>query len=433
MVTQPIHQQEATPLRRGEPRWRIVACFLLMLASIQLIMGPKLRLSQWGIAADSNAAVMEASAWMQGRLDLPDQGPDPAHRRMHDTAYFNGKVYNVFPPLMAFLTVLLAPIHHALLGRTDIWLPTTHLLTLFWPIPIVGFLVFRKQVGDSAWAALLTVGWMGGTALLPNLAATGTGLLGQVNHVASQVGLLILAADVLGRKRIWPALIGLAIAVWSRQMAMLYAIPLLWIAYRQRKLGLCFAGLSVIVLPLLILNHLKFGNPLDFGYPYIYVNRDHEELARKCRESGLFSLRFFPENFYYMHLAPPRVDEVSLTRIHVNPAHLHGTSIWITSPILVYVLVSWRRWMAEPERQVLMLGTFLVMFGVLCYHGTGFIQAGYSRFALDFIPVWLVAIAPMTTGRWRSWVTIACIAWSLLYFQTITPNQAILTNLSGVG
>ena len=465
------------PTAPTELRWRTLLCFLLMLAAIQLIMGPKIHLSQWNARADENAGVLEGVAWMQGRLDLPDQGPDPAHTRMHDTAYLDGKVYNVFPPLVGFLTVILAPLHRLMLDRADLWLQTPMVLLVFWPIPIAGFVVFRRQTGDAAWAALLTVGWMGGTALLPELSDAGRGQLAQMNHVLSQFGLLIVAADLLGRQRIWPALIGLTIAVWTRQMTCLYALPLLYVAWQRKRLLPCIAGLVVIAAPLLTLNYLKFGSPLDFGYRHIYVNRDGEPLAERCNAHGTFSPRFIPDNFYYMHLAPPEVQEITTTRVHVVAPNLHGVSIWITTPLLFFVLIDARRWLAagasnevgaripqrappirathvskwsprdivararflfrtyisenpfphafDPRRRLLMLATLPVMLGLLCYHGTGFIQPGWNRFALDFLPIWLAVIAPWTRGGWRTWFTLGCIAWSLLYFQTLTPNVAL--------
>lgn len=428
-----MNATEESSLSAGgrEPRWKTVLCFLLLLAAIQLVLGPKIRLSQWAASAEYNAGIREAVAWMDGRLDLPDQGPDPSRDRMHDTAYYNGKVYNVFPPLVGFLTVLLSPLHKLLLDRADLWLRTPHLLLFFWPLSITGFLVFRRQVGDSAWAALLTLGWMGGTAVLPNLAYAGEGQLAQMYHVASQVGLLILSADLIGRQRVWPGLLGLLIATWSRQMTFLYALPLLWVARRRGRLGLCVAGLGFIAAPLLVLNHLKFGNPLDFGYRHIYVNREAEELARKCTTYGTFSHRFIPENFYYMHLAPPVLEEVSFSHINIKPKNLLGTSIWLTTPLLLYVLVGIRAWWSDPKRRLLMLSTLPVMLGLLCYHGTGFIQAGWNRFALDYLPIWLVVIAPLTRGGMRSWLTVCCIAWSLLYFQAIVPNAALLARPHG--
>src|SRR5437867_495819 len=84
----------ALPARSAEPRWRIYVCFFLMLAAIQITIGPKVQLSQWTIDARQNAGIAEGEAWLHGRLDLPATR-DTAHDRPHDTAYFNGKIYNV--------------------------------------------------------------------------------------------------------------------------------------------------------------------------------------------------------------------------------------------------------------------------------------------------------------------------------------------------
>jgi len=386
-----------------------------MLAAIQLALGPVLQLSQWGLSADIDAGAAEGVAWLNYRLDIPHPGRDPAHDRMHDTAFFNRKVYNVFPPLVPLLTVILAPLHRLLAMPDGTWVPFIEELFVFWPLPIVGFLVFRRQCGDSAWAAFLTVAWMGGTALLPNLEYTRHGYLGPMNHVLSQTGLLILAADLLGRQRIWPALIGLFIAVWTRQMTILYALPLCWVAWRRSRLLVCLAGLTLIVMPILALNWLKFGSVSEFGYQYIYVNRD-DVLAQRARR-GLFSPVFFFENLWFMHAELPNF-EPGLTHMRVA-ASGDGASIWFTSPMLLYVLVDARRWWRDARRRLLMLSTLPVMLGLLFYHTTGFMQIGYNRFALDFIPIWLVIVAPFTRGGWRTWFSLGAAAWSLLYFQAV--------------
>lgn len=444
---------------QGEPRWRAVGCFLLMMAAIQLMLGPKIRLSQWEMLADKNAGVAEGVAWLHGRLDLPpivhgtldwkypplpaDAG-NPAYR-LHDTAYYppTGKLYNVFPPMVSILTVLLSPLHRLMLGgRADLWLQTPYVSLVFWPLPIVGFIVFRRRTGDSAWAALLTVAWMGGTAVLPALAQARHGWLGGIDHVISQVGLLILAADILGKQRIWPGLIGLFISTYTRQMTFLYGIPLLWIALRDTRSGalprwnvrrflLCGGGLTVIAAPLLILNTLKFGHPLDFGYAYIYVDRETEPMGRRCVEHGTFSTDFIPENLYYMHLALPRIDEISAAGVQVSEDNPNSTSLWITTPLAVWVLLSAGLWWREPQSRILMLGSLLVMAGLVCYHSPGFLAPGYCRFALDFLPIWLLVVAPFTRGRWRTWLTLGCVAWSLLYFQAIVrDDSAVLKTAS---
>jgi hypothetical protein len=386
-----------------------------MLVAIQLLLGPTIQLSQWGLSAEIDAGVAEGVAWLNRQLDIPYSGRDPAHDRMHDTAYYNGKVYNVFPPLVPLLTVALAPLHRLLGMPPGMWLPFIEEALVFWPLPVVGFLVFRRQCDDSAWAAVLTVAWMGGTALLPNLEYTRHGYLGPMNHVLSQVGLLIFAADLLGRQRIWPSLFGLFIAVWTRQMTCLYAVPLLYVAWQRRRLPLCLLGLVAIAAPLLALNWLKFGNVAEFGYRYIYVNRN-DAMAQRASH-GIFSSVFFTENLWYMHAELPTF-EPGLTNVRIA-ASGDGASIWFTSPILLYVLIDGRRWWRDPKRRLLMLSTLPVMLGLLFYHTTGFMQIGYNRFALDFIPIWLVVIAPYSRGGWRTWFSMSAMAWSLLYFQSV--------------
>jgi len=444
----PASQPQGGPV---ESRWRMLGCFLLMLAAMQLTIGPKLLLSQWELLADQDAGVAEGEAWLKGRLDLPpfiggaldwdypslvlragENAGDPSHR-LHDTAFFTptGKIYNVFPPLVSILTVLLSPLHRLLLGdQVHMWLQTSFLLLVFWPLPIVGFLVFRRRTGDSAWAALLTLAWMGGTAVLPTLAQARHGYLGGVDHVLSQVGLLILAADLLGKQRIWPGLIGLLISTYTRQMTFLYGIPLLWIALRDVRSGglprwnvrrflFCGAGLAVIAAPLLSLNYLKFGNPLDFGYSYIYEGREDEPMGRRFREHGTFSTHFIKENLYYMHAAPPRIGEITAAGVQISDDNPHSTSLWITTPLAFWVLLSVGSWWRELNCRLLMMGSLLVMAGLVCYHSPGYWAAGYCRFALDFLPIWLLVAAPFTRGGWRTWMTLGCVAWSLLYFQAV--------------
>ncbi len=417
-----------------------LACFLLMLAAIQLVAGPKIGLSQWGVSADSNAGLAEGHAWLRGRLDIPPvmrgaldwdyptvDVTDPANR-LHDTAAFEGKCYNVFPPLMSALTVALAPLHRLLLVPEGMWLTQPMVLLLFWPLPIVGFLVFRRRLGHPVWAAVLTVAWMGGTALLPSLHATGTGMLGSIDHAVSQVGLLLIAADLLGRRRIWPSLIGLAIATYTRQMTFLYGGVLLWAAWQRgggRRLAMCLVGLGLIAAPLLTLNTLKFGNPLDFGYRHIYVGLENDGyMGQRCTTHGTFSARYIPDNLYYMHVAPPRIGDVSLAGVNLTDANQNGTSLWITTPLAIWVFLAAGVWWRDGKSRVLMLGTLPIMLGLLCYHSPGYIEHGYSRFALDFLPIWLVVVAPCTRGGWRTWFTLGCAAWSLLYFQAIVPDAA---------
>lgn len=415
-----------------DSRAAAIGCLLLLAIALQVAVGHRIRLSQWQLDADHNAAVAEAVAWLNGRLDLPVKGPNPADpdQRSWDTACFKDPVtgqlksFNVFPPLMTFLTVALHPIHHHLFGLPEgIWSPWTFVWLIYWPLPIVAFMVLRRRVGNSAWAALLAFALIAGTAVLPNLDAAGRGLLGQLNHVLSQVGLLILADDLLGKRRLWPALIGLAIATWSRQMTFLYGLPILYFAWRDGRLpraALCALGLAAIAAPLLVLNQLKFGNAFDFGYQYIYVGREEGAVAQRCLQHGVFSPRFIPENAWFMHVEPPRIAELSPIVIRLAESNEYGTSLWLTSPLAFFVLLAAPKWWHERPARILLLATLPIMVGLLCYHSPGWVSQGYSRFALDYLPVWLVAIAPWTRGKWQTPLTLACIAWSCWYFESLT-------------
>lgn len=422
-------------------RWQPWVCLALLLAAIQLVAGPKICLSQWEATADSNAGIAEGEAWLRGRLDLPpvvnghldwsypDSGENPENpaRRLHDTAFVatRDRIYNVFPPLAAIATVIMTPLHRVLGFPEGFWPAASLVYLIYLPLVVTGFVVFNRRVGDPAWTAVLTLGWICGSAVLPNLHAAQGGQLAQIYHVVSQVGLLILADDVLGKQRIWPGLIGLLISTYARQLTCLYGVVLLWAAWRRhgpRAAAWCAAGLAAIAAPLCTLNYLKFGNPLDFGYRYIYVGRETEEMAVNCLAHGAFSPHFITPNAYYLHVAPPRIVDISMTGLNIQEDNPYGTSFWITTPMAIWVLVSVRQWWRRREARWLMLGTLPVMLGLLCYHSPGYLELGYNRFALDFLPIWLLVAAPFTHGGRRTWISAALITWSLLYFQSIVPN-----------
>lgn len=411
------------------PRARTLICAALALAAVQLVAGPKLQLSQWQLTAEKNVGVVEGLAWLDGRIDLPLPVADPLHHRPNDTALIGGRIYNVFPPLFGLLTVTLLPLNRFFFGCDDYWLPILYVAVVFGSLFTAAFLAFRARVADAAWAGLLSVGLVAGSAVLPNLYLARHEFLGGTYHVTATTGLLLLAGDLLGRQRIWPGLIGLLVAFWSRPLTIFFALPLAWVAWRRGRRAMFAVGMALVVLPPAALNYAKFGSPAPTGYRAIYVGREHEPVARRCDEFGLFNPRFawqavgdLPHsNLYYMHLALPQIN-VSSTSIDFVP-DWHGVNIWFTTPLLLFVLLDLRRWWAERPARFLMLASLPIMAALLCYHDPGFIQFGYYRYALDFIPVWLLVIAPGTRGGRRAWFASLCIAWSLLYFQSVTPNQ----------
>lgn len=429
-VQHPTHPLPSL-LNPGDSTARALACFLLLVFAIQIALNPAIKTSQWGLTAKDNSGVAEGVAWLNGRLNIDPDCTDPADpkARPWDTACHRDpadgklKVYSVLPPLVALLTVALKPVHDILAEAAPegTWSPWTMVWLMFWPMVLMSFIALRTRLRESPWSAFLAFGLIGGTAILPELVETGRGMFGQMNHILSQTGLLLILWDLFGKRRIWPALIGLLIAGYTRQLTFLYAPMILWAAWiRWRAKGLVISalGVAVVAAPLLVLNYLKFQNPLDFGYKHIYVNRD-DEVAVKCNTEGVFSTKFIPENAYFFFAAPFEVRESSPISLRFEEGNQQSTSLWLTCPLFLLIFVTVGKWWREPLARGLMLCTLPIIFGHLCYHSPGWQASGFNRFALDYLPVWLVVIAPWTRQGWKTWFTLFATAWSVWYLLNL--------------
>lgn len=425
----------SSPSAYREPSWRIVLVFLLLVVGLQAIGGPLVRLSEWKLRGDpagGSLPVLEALAWHDGRFDLATTGPAPLHSRPTDTAYRDGRVYNVFPPLLSFLSYAALSAQawqgQAFSESAAIYSPW-YVAVVMLPVLLVGFWAFRQVTGRSEWAAVLTGYWILGTPILIMLVASRTGLANYTNHALSNVGLLLIAGDMLGRRRLWPACLGLLIAVWTRQLTVFYSVAMVLIVWRvslHRKRDLALIGLVVFVAlgTLGMLNYLKFGHPLDSGYASIYAGRDGIIAQRAVEHGHTFDVRFVARNFWWMNLALP---ELSIQEPQLQLRLLgdgDGASFWLGSPLLLLVFWDARRWWRDGVRRSLMIASFLVIPVLLCYHTTGAAQAGFFRFSLDFMPIWLMVLAPYTAGGRRAWFALACLGWSVLYFQLICLNYS---------
>ncbi len=460
---------------KGSGSWILpaTAWLIAVLVILELANGLGAVWFRWEVTSTRNPAILEGLAWHHDRLSLPV--------RLWDTAYVaqSDKIYNVFPPLQSIISYCATALTHW--GPEPPHFEVMHILPLLlfgFPLPIVGYLVFYRRAGGEIadrgyamtnlqppifnrqffWAAVLLLGWLGGTAVAPCIQEARHGGVHHINHLLSQIGLLLLAGELLGRRRIWVAVIGLLIACWSRQMTGLYGLALLAVAWqaetpqgqkaekpkclegetrvghefdfrkssrvglltgvpgRARRMGVAVIGLAVIVAVPMGLCWAKFGNPLETGYELIYVGRDHQ-LAEDARAYGLFSPRFVARNAYYMNVAIPW-GTTEDGGIGWKPSE-HGAGIWLTTPLLALVLLGAGSWWREPPARALMLCTVPIIVILLLYHGTGRLQYGYWRFGLDFIPVWLVVGGRWLTTGWRRYATLGCVAWSVAYFALL--------------
>jgi hypothetical protein len=431
-VNKPTEDHIPQVLKR-EGKASVCACLALLLIALYLTTGPKIRLSQWQVTPAGNVALEEALAWKQGRLSLS--------RDYYEDAEVDGKHYNAVGLAFVIMSVIGTSLTEWAGGAPGTFAPLLYVSMVALPLPFVAFWAFRSVVRSSAWAAVFSFYLIAGTSLLPALILCGGGTIYRLNHVLAVVGLLVFSTDLLGRRRVWPAILGLTLAVWSRQMTCLYALPLLWFVWRdigqsgtpadeqsspapssagkwpRRRLILTILTLVFIAAVPMTLNTLKFGSPFESGYRLLYAGRI-DTIAQQAHR------HFFGPGNIRMHaiamnLAFPSWD-VRGGSLYAVTSEINGGSIWLTSPLLLGVFVTARSWWRDRCRRVLMLSTIPVIAGLMCYHTTGALHAGYYRYSLDFIPIWLLVIAPHTGGRRGMLWTLACLAYSTLYFNVLS-------------
>lgn len=363
-----------------------------------------------------NVQIAEAAAWGSGRLDLPE--------RTWDTALKDGRVFNCFPPMFTFVAAALWPLFHGVPHPFVVF-------ALALPVPLLAFVLMRGRTGSAWWGAVLTIGFVCGTSMWPVLDKTVRGASPYfVNHTLATIGLLIALNDAFARRRVWPAAIGLTIAALSRQLTLVYALPLLWCAWRSgERAGTTRAavarvlpiGLSVALVAVTTgaLNRLKFGSALDFGYRYLYVDRPDDPIARDAAAHGLFSWRFVPRNMYHANLGFPEVHRIEVAgeeQTLLRPSRM-GTGIWWTTPLLLWLFVGFRRMLADPDERAWLIAAAAVYLVLLFYHNTGYDQRGFNRFSLDYLPVMFTLIAPRCTEGKGRWVSLVMVVWSVVYFR----------------
>ncbi|MEE9295088.1 MAG: hypothetical protein V3W34_09050, partial [Phycisphaerae bacterium] len=201
-----------------------------------------------------------------------------------------------------------------------------------------------------------------------------------------------------------------------------YAAPFLWGLRRggAYSSGVSHSGGLAVVLLLvacpLVLNTLKFNNPLEAGYVYIYAERTGV-LAQAVHEFGVFSARFVPGNLYSMNFGWPRF-ETKRGKWRWIP-DTGCTGLWWTTPLLLYAFVDARRIWQTRENRWLLLSVGVIFVALMMYHNNGWTQRGYNRFSLDFLLPLMAMIAPFAMEGRRRWLTIILCIWSVCYFRVI--------------
>lgn len=423
------------PLEPKTVNGRDLLAIAVVYLAFALLIAPRMPYDAFNVspkfeALGQNIALAETMAWRNGQLALAED--------FYEDSEFNGKTYSVVGLAFTIVSVPITWIADTI-GCEEHFPRPIYYLMMTMPIPIVGYWAIRQFVTTRVWATLLTIGFLCGTPMGPEIASSKSGNVYDINHVFAVTGVFIFAADLLGRRRIWPAAIGLILACWSRQMTCLYAVPLILIAWRtaQAKPGLpgdtttsesttsrfrirpvliALIGVGVAGTIPLLLNYLKFGNPLDTGYVYLYHDRT-DPIAERAR-SALFGFQYLKLHLEAMHYDYPRWC-FRHGQFHIDLVEMNGGSLWMTTPLTIAIFTTARHWWRDPTRRILVLGTLPVIVGLHLYHTTGG-PRGMYRYALDFLPIWWLVFAPYTQlSPPAKRLTATAIVYSILYYQVL--------------
>jgi len=240
--------------------------------------------------------------------------------------------------------------------------------------------------------------------------------------------LLVFAtiAETIGKRRPWILGVLFALILAARVSAALGALWCIGEILRdrgdwQRKLKSVLAiAVPVLVVAGLLMayNHARFDHAFDQGYAEQIIPPH----AAAGRALGIFSMQHLPGNLYNLLLAAPipvRRDNVSIALtfpyVVANP---WGMSLWVTSPLFLYLLGLRHR---DDTSVLLLLTTLVIAVPILLYYGVGFRQFGY-RYSLDFLPFLYYLLlrnyrqqrGDLTVGFKA--VVLLCAMWNLYLF-----------------
>lgn len=350
-----------------------------------------------------NLNVLQADAWLHGRMDIP--------LGSEDASVYGGKAWVPFPP---FPSVVVLPFV-AVLGpeRVPMRLLSTLLALLAgWSLLRVlrrlelaptdqGWMLAAFLLGTGLWSCAL---WSSGVWFFA--------------HVVAATCLLLAVAESLGKGR--AALVGLFAggAFLSRQLAvysLLFLVAVLWRRAaeggRRRQVlqvGTALAAFGVCALVYLAYNAARFGNPFDTGYAYIPLDG---HLQARVERYGLFHAAYVPFNFIHMFLEGPHFNFQPPRLLRPWDVNGFGTSLTVASPFVFLALAARDGGGLVPVRAA-WATVGLAATHMLFYYNNGWIQLNAHRFTLDFLPVLMVLVAlgvkQRPEGRWKP-----LVAWAV--------------------
>lgn len=379
------------------PRYWLLISALVLLACA-LAAGFAMRMLSEEAGTNSYAVLVDS--WLDGQLhsDTCFDG---------DCATFEGKTYVIFPPAPAAVALPFV----ALSGQgADFkhFMPISMALLL-----AIGFIwsrLFAAAGPDQTRTLILLLALVFATPLY-FVALRGD----RVWFFAQLVGFFFVSMALwatIERRNAWLAGFMIGMAFLSRQMSILYA-PLLFALMlnddepllrinkerivRALKLGLPILGAVGVYC---LYNYVRFGAPLDTGYGYIAADvlpGEENVITLRISELGLFAQEYFLFNVVHMFFQGLHIDFGGTYTTKIMGVDSFGTSILAASPFLLLLAFVQRH-------RITFIGvaTAAAICGItLFYHSNGFSQYNVQRYALDWLPIAMLLLAPTVRSEWR--------------------------------
>jgi hypothetical protein len=333
-----------------------------------------------------------------------------------DCASFAGKTYIVFPPFPALFAMPLVWLNGtgtAGFGALSIALWAGSLL--------VWDRLFRHLAVEAAsrlWL-LLAIGFAS-PLFYVTIRADGVWFFAQ--SVAFFFVTLALH-EALIRRSLATAGLALGAALLSRQFSVFYAplLLLLWMRPHEpvfaitRERVVAAAKLAIPILAALACyfayNYWRFGDPLETGYHYItFEGRGGDSTLRsRVDQHGLWSGAYVVYNLFYFFFQGFHAEFASPQKIALTGLDPGGSSFLAASPWLLLAFF------AKRDLRTFLAAAMMVGFTamLLFYHSNGFSQYNAQRYALDWLPAVLIAMAPALTVHRLEWFRLM-VAWGIV-------------------
>ena len=319
-----------------------------------------------------NSYVLQACAWLDGRLDL-GQNYD-----WLELAVVNGKYYVSFPPFPSY----------ALLPFAAIFRQATPDNAIAWAVTLLGVLyavrlyeLIRRDGRADFWVLFLYLGtgylFISMNAYVWFIAQTMCFTLSLMAIVHAKQGQGCAALTL------W------ACAVGCRPMAAFYLPVLVWLLWsakgpltlRQWIARCWYWPLPALLIAgsYMLLNQVRFGSPFEFGHNYL------PEFLRA--QDGQFSLSYLKNNLLLL-LRLPLQDASSDHLVFFSEQTM---AFWLINPMYICIAAAWGygliRRRSLPALVMLPIIITVHVVVICCHRTLGGWQFG-NRYLLDMMP-WL--------------------------------------------